>query len=472
MIFFHWITGGLFIIPALGAGATAWIARAGAARRVALVTACLTLADALLLPFGSDRGLWLPMAIYCAAGFVIICSAASGESRSTRAFLACLLLCESAAMGALAARNLLVFFGFFELLAGCVFSLIARWGGPGRKKVALAFAVVSIVGLVLFAIALVGIGCYAGRFQIAGMPILLGAAFSRGGAHLGAAKLLFVLLMLAFMLRLPSVPLHHWLLDLHDQAPSPLGMLLPIAFQSVGGYGVFRVAYFLFPSAGKALWLAFAAVGVATCLFAALCALAQTDFKRLIAYHSIGQMGLALLGAAMMTPAGRNGAMFILVSQGLVSGMLFYVAGILRERAEHTELPRLAGVAGTAPLLREFTVFAILAGVGVPSTCGFVGQLLVMIGVFQAAGSARGSMPAGQVYTVAVLACIGWMLLAACMLRAMHLLLRNAELREAAVERGGLHVLSAIEVGVLAALAGLILLLGFFPRLFFHFLTL
>jgi NADH-quinone oxidoreductase subunit M len=155
----------------------------------------------------------------------------------------------------------------------------------------------------------------------------------------------------------------------------------------MGGYGILRLAYPLFPDAARTFWLLIAIIGVVSIIYGALVAMAQRDFKRLVAYSSVSHMGFVVLGAAVMTPLALNGALFMMVAHGITSAMMFFVVGVIYDRAHHRDLSRLGGIAGAMPVYTGFSTVACFANLGLPGLCGFVGEIMVLLGVFQAARS-------------------------------------------------------------------------------------
>jgi NADH-quinone oxidoreductase subunit M len=244
-------------------------------------------------------------------------------------------------------------------------------------------------------------------------------------------------------------------------------MILAAILLKMGGYGIFRIAYPLYPEAGKALWFLFAVVGVVSIIYGALCAMAQTDFKKLVAYSSVSHMGFVTLGAAMMTDSAVNGALFMMVAHGITSAMLFFIVGVASDRARHRELSRLGGLATTMPLYTGLSTVGIMANLGLPGLCGFVGEIVTLLGVFEAARPdsilvRSGLATPAQVYPLAIVAVLGIVLTAAYMLWA----LQRAYFGPERPEYRNLPDVDAREQAVLWPLAAMAILLGVLPSLF------
>ncbi|MCH7526230.1 MAG: NADH-quinone oxidoreductase subunit M, partial [Planctomycetes bacterium] len=268
------------------------------------------------------------------------------------------------------------------------------------------------------------------------------------------APLMFLFLFIGFVVKLPSVPVHTWLPDAHVEAPTPISMILAGVLLKMGGYGFLRICYPIFPTGGEVWAFFLAVIGVVSILYGALCAMAQTDFKRLVAYSSISHMGYVLLGIAVMTQAGFQGAMFQMIAHGISSPMCFFLVGVIYDRAHHREINRFGGLWLTMPKYGTMATIGFFASLGLPGLCGFIGEVYVLLGTFEARHTYAWAVPC------AVLAAFGIILTAGYILW----LIQRVYLGKERTEYAGFAEATGREMLVLVPMAGLCVLLGILPK--------
>ncbi|MDX3094252.1 NADH-quinone oxidoreductase subunit M [Streptomyces sp. ME01-24h] len=317
---------------------------------------------------------------------------------SPKAFVALLLLLETGTLATFAVLDLVLFFLAFETVLIPMYFLIARWGGENRERSALRFILYTLLGSVIMLLGLLLIGLKAGTFDMVALA-------TDSGSSLGHSTQLIAVLAigLGLAVKAPMWPLHSWLPDAHTAAPTVGSVLLAGVLLKMGTYGLVRI---LLPAAPDGMrtfapyLAAFAVVGIVYGSLACL-ALARRgaggDLKRLIAYSSVGHMGFVLLGIATLTTTGVNGALFANIAHGLITGLLFFLVGALKDRYGSTDLDTLAGQSGAAlygkaPRMGGLLAFAAVASLGLPGLAGFWGEMLAMFGSFKPApGLDRGA---------------------------------------------------------------------------------
>ncbi|MGW3076792.1 complex I subunit 4 family protein [Kitasatospora sp. NPDC001132] len=384
---------------------------------------------------------------------------------SAQAFVGLFLLLEVGMLATFAVLDLLLFFVAFEIVLIPMYFLIARWGSGAKVPAANRFILYTLLGSAVMLLGFLLIGSKAGTFDMQALAAAHGSGLSHTTQVIAALAILVGLAVKA-----PAWPLHSWLPDAHTAAPTVGSVLLAGVLLKMGTYGLVRVLLPVVPDGAATLapYLgAFAAVGIVYGSLACLALArpgAKGDLKRLIAYSSVGHMGFVLLGIASLTPVGVNGALFANIAHGLITGLLFFVVGALKDRYGTADLDTLAGTTGAAlygraPRLGVLLAFAAVASLGLPGLAGFWGELLAMFGAFDPADGL--SRPAFVTYMV--LAGLGTLLTAAYLLIVVkRVCMGDPEQPAPVAELADLRPYEAVSWTPLAALT---LLAGLWPAL-------
>ncbi|MFI5475095.1 NADH-quinone oxidoreductase subunit M [Streptomyces cacaoi] len=337
---------------------------------------------------------------------------------SPKAFVALVLVLESGTLAAFAVLDLLLFFLAFEMVLVPMYFLIARWGGAGRTQAAWKFILFTLLGSVVMLLGLLLIGIKAGTFDMVAL------ATDNGRSLTTSVQVIAVLAIgIGLAVKTPMWPLHSWLPDAHTAAPTVGSVLLAGVLLKMGTYGFVRILLPVAPDGFRTFAPYLAAFAVVGIIYGSLACLAlakrgaKGDLKRLIAYSSVGHMGFVLLGIATMTPTGVNGALFANIAHGLITGLLFFLVGALKDRTGTTDLDTLAEHTGAAlygrtPRLGGLLAFAAVASLGLPGLAGFWGEMLALFGAFNPADDL--SRPAFLTFTA--IAAFGTLLTAAYLL--------------------------------------------------------
>ncbi|MFB7459893.1 NuoM family protein [Streptomyces sp. NPDC088770] len=308
-----------------------------------------------------------------------------------KAFVALLLLLESGTLATFAVLDLLLFFLAFEMVLIPMYFLIARWGGEGRQAAAWRFILYTLLGSVVMLLGLLLVGLKTGTFDMVAL------ATDNGRSLTASVQVIAVLAIgLGLAVKTPMWPLHSWLPDAHTAAPTVGSVLLAGVLLKMGTYGFVRILLPIAPDGFRTLAPYLAALAVVGIIYGSLACLAlarrgaKGDLKRLIAYSSVGHMGFVLLGIATMTPTGVNGALFANIAHGLITGLLFFLVGALKDRTGTTDLDALADKSGAAlygkaPHLGALLAFGAVASLGLPGLAGFWGEMLALFGSFRPA---------------------------------------------------------------------------------------
>jgi len=382
-------------------------------------------------------------------------------NKGVRGFFALLLLLETGMLGVFVSLDFFLFYIFWEIMLLPMYFLIGVWGGPRREYAAIKFFIYTLAGSVLMLVVLLGFYFYAPPGQQTFNLITMATngdiqrVFnSPETTFLGYnfANVMFLFLFIGFAIKIPVFPFHTWLPDAHVEAPTPISMILAGVLLKMGAYGLFRISYPILPAAAEAFAYSLAILGLVNIIYGALCAMAQTDLKRLVAYSSISHMGYVLLGMAIMTDAGFQGAMFQVVAHGISSPMCFFLVGIIYDRAHHREINRFGGLWLTMPVYGSMATVGFFASLGLPGLCGFIGEFWVLIATFSA--------PFAWAQTVAVIAAFGVVLTAAYILW----MIQRVYLGQQRAEYADFPEANKRELFILAPFAALALVLGVLPQ--------
>lgn len=318
----------------------------------------------------------------------VSCVLISWESIRDRAagFYACLLLLEAGLIGVFCAFDLVLFYVFFEFTLVPLFFLIGIWGGPQRRYAAIKFFLYTLVGSLVTLIGLVALvltATSAGLATPCSIPKLAAELAEHPLSHSWQLAL-FLAISVGFMVKVPVFPLHTWLPLAHVEAPTAGSVLLAGVLLKLGTYGLLRLCLPLFPYACATVGIPLmAALAVAGILYGSLCALAQRDIKKLVAYSSVAHLGFCVLGLFALNSAGISGAVLQMVNHGLSTGGLFLLVGMIYDRYHTRQLDDLGGLAAKLPLLAYTLVFISMASIGLPGLNGFIGEVLSLAGMFR-----------------------------------------------------------------------------------------
>ena len=306
-----------------------------------------------------------------------ICILASWEAIQTRVkeYMISFLILETLMVGMFCALDMMVFYIFFEGVLIPMFLIIGVWGGPRRVYSAFKLFLYTLLGSVLMLLAMFAMYLDAGTTDI---PRLLEHSFPAG-----LQTWLFLAFLASFAVKVPMWPVHTWLPDAHVEAPTAGSVILAGGLLKFGGYGFLRFSLPMFPLASADFTPLIYGLSLVAIIYTSLVALAQADMKKLIAYSSVAHMGFVTIGAFTLTTQGIEGAIYVMLSHGVVSAALFLIVGVVYDRIHSREIAVYGGLVHRMPSYALVFMFFMLASVGLPGTGGFIGEFLVLIGAFQ-----------------------------------------------------------------------------------------
>lgn len=337
--------------------------------------------------------------VWLSAFVMLIATLASWEIKTNqKGYYAFLMLLNTATIGVFCALDMFLFYVFYELMLLPLYFLIGMWGGPRREYAAIKFFLYTLIGSVFMLLVIAGLyfsvidpisGSHTFNMVYMMNPenYLPDAIFSTlsNSEILGIPSrlLAFIVVFIAFAIKVPVFPFHTWLPDAHVEAPTPISIILAGILLKVGGYGIIRIGYSIFPEIAVQLSWYVGLLGVISILYGAMVALAQSDLKRLIAYSSVSHMGFVLLGLASLTPEGISGAMMQMISHGFLSVMLFFVVGVIYTRVHNRYIYNFRGLASHMPKFTFFVMIAFFASLGLPGFSAFIAEAFSLIGAFR-----------------------------------------------------------------------------------------
>ncbi len=371
------------------------------ARNVALWTTLINFALSLLIWIGFDpstpafqfveRVPWISEGISYSMGvdgisllFIIlttflmpICILASWKSITVRVkeYMIAFLILETLMIGVFSALDLLLFYLFFEGGLIPMFLIIGIWGGPRRVYASFKFFLYTLAGSVLLLLAVLAMYFQAGTTDI---PTLMTTSFSPS-----LQIWLWLAFFASFAVKMPMWPFHTWLPDAHVEAPTAASVILAAVLLKMGGYGFLRFSLPMFPDASVYFTPLIFTLSVIAVIYTSLVALMQDDMKKLIAYSSVAHMGFVTAGIFTFNTQGLEGSILLMLSHGVVSAGLFLVVGVVYDRMHSRRIDRYGGLVHRMPKYAFFFMIFMLASVGLPGTSGFVGEFLVLLGIFQ-----------------------------------------------------------------------------------------
>ena len=406
--------------------------------------------------------LWLVVLTTFIMPIAVLSTWDSVEKRLT-SFYAFMLLLESAMIGVFVSLDLLVFYLFFEASLVPMFFLIGIWGGKDRIYAAVKFFIFTALGSLLMLVAIISLYYlhykatnYATFDFVYILNSLQTGALTYGTGATGT--LLFMAFALSFAIKVPIFPFHTWLPDAHTEAPTAGSVILAAVLLKMGTYGFMRFNFTLFPEAAQELAWIFIILGVIGIIYGALVAMVQPDIKRLVAYSSVAHMGFVVIGMFSFTEMGMQGALYTMLAHGITTGALFLLVGFIYDRRHTRLISEYGGLSTIMPIYATIFVITTMASIGLPFLNGFVGEFLIMIGLWTTPTTVV-SLTFARVMTM--LAGTGVIFAAVYLLwmvqRVFFGKITNAKNKK-------LLDLNAREIGLIAPLVFLMVFMGVYPK--------
>ena len=396
--------------------------------------------------------------------------------KSIKGYFALLLLLNTGMMGVFVSLDFFLFYVFWEVMLLPMYFLIGVWGGPRREYAAIKFFLYTLLGSVLMLLALIALYFSTTVYMDAnGVLYTAKQALEMGGvglekmhtfnmlammnpANIEPGSILagfdttwryaaYIALFIGFAIKVPLFPFHTWLPDAHVEAPTPISVILAGVLLKMGTYGMLRVSFPIFPDAARFFMWELALLGVISMVYGALVAMAQTDFKKLIAYSSVSHMGIVVLGMASMNTQGMVGAVFQMFNHGTITAMLFLIVGVIYDRAHTRGLDEFGGLMNKMPRYAAVMTIAFFAALGLPGLSGFISEMFSLLGAFR------------TFQTLTIIGAVTIVLTAGYMLWV----LQRVFLGTLPDKWQGLTDMDGRETFMLASLAVIVIVLGIYP---------
>ena len=307
-------------------------------------------------------------------------------TKHVKGFLCCQLILEAGMIGVFSSLDLILFYVFWEAMLVPMYFIIGMWGGPRRIYATLKFVLYTMVGSLLMLVAiLVLVMMHKTQFGFYSTSLLdlLSVKVPFGGAYFSTQTLLFLAFALAFLIKVPLFPFHTWLPDAHVEAPTAGSVILAAVLLKMGVYGMMRFAMPLFPQALEQLMPILLGLSIIGIVYGALVAMVQVDIKKLVAYSSVSHLGFVMVGLLALNSLAATGSLYQMLSHGLSTGALFLIVGSLYERKHTRMIDDLGGLAKELPWFAVVFFIVLLASIGLPGTSGFIGEFMILAGLFE-----------------------------------------------------------------------------------------
>jgi NADH-quinone oxidoreductase subunit M len=415
-------------------------------------------------------GISVPMVILTALISFIAVFASWNIDKAPKGYFAMLLLLDTGMMGVFVSLDFFLFYVFWEVMLLPMYFLIGIWGGPRREYAAIKFFLYTLVGSVLMLLAMIALyvsvtitdpatGEKLNTFNMLAMmdPANFVKDSLLAGFGTQMRTLAYLALFIGFAIKVPIFPFHTWLPDAHVEAPTAISVILAGVLLKMGTYGLIRISYPIFPELAQKYAFALAILALINIIYGALCAMAQKDFKRLIAYSSVSHMGIVLLGMASLNTQGMMGAVFQMFNHGIITAMLFLIVGVIYDRAHTRNIDEFGGLALVMPKYTGVMTIAFFAALGLPGLSGFVSEAFSFLGAFQV----------DKLRVITIASTLGIILTAAYMLWT----LQRIFLGKVNEKWSALPDVNARELFTLVPLAIIVLVLGIYPSLMLNIMT-